>query len=100
MSGEISNQLFETYKNSVIPHGNHMSKIASDMAVEIFYEYPSSKYALPHWKCVMNCCAKCPCIDIPSPESDQHNSNVSPTIRFYVYHPIKCRDVHGRSPSN
>ena len=31
------------------------------------------KYALPHWKCVLRCCAQCPRIDLPSPESDHKN---------------------------
>ena len=32
-SGEMANHLFETYKNYVMPHGKHMFKTASDMAM-------------------------------------------------------------------
>ena len=69
-------------KNSVNPHGNHMFQTASGMAMATMCEYPSSKYALPHWKCVLSCCAQCPRIYLPSPESYQHNSNVISTILF------------------
>ena len=34
------------------------------------------------------CCAKFPRIDLPSPESYQHGSNVRPTIFFHVDHLI------------
>ena len=47
--------------------------------------YPSSNYALSHWKCVLHCCAQFTCIDLPSTESDQHNSNAIRKIRFHVY---------------
>ena len=32
--------------------------------------YPQSDYALPHWKCVMRCCAKCPSVNLPDQETD------------------------------
>ena len=79
-----------------MPHGNHMFKISSDMAMTTMCAYPSSKYALPHWKFVLRCCAQFPCIYLQSPESDQHNSNVSPTISFHVYNLIACCTVHVR----
>ena len=84
-SGEITNFLFETYKNSVIPHGKNIFKAASGMYMATICAYSSSNYALPYWKCVLRCYAKCPRIDIPSPESDQHNNHVSHTICFHVY---------------
>ena len=64
--------------------GKHVFKTASTVAMATMFSYPTSKYALLHWKCVFRCCAYCPCIDILSPESDQHNSNVIPTISFCV----------------
>ena len=67
-SGEMVNRLFETYKNSVMPYGNHMFHTESDIAMATMCEYPSSKYELPHWKCVLSCCALCPRVDLTSPE--------------------------------
>ena len=66
----MANRLFKTYKNYVIPHGKHIFKTASNMDMAKMCEYPSSEYALPHWKCILCCCAQCTRIDIPSPESD------------------------------
>ena len=63
-------------------------------------EYSSSKYVLPHWKCVLQWCAQFQWIDITSPESDYHNSNVSPIIRFNVYQHSVCCTVHVRRPFN
>ena len=83
-----------------MPNGKHIFKTASDMDIEKMCAYLSSKYALPHWKCVMSCCAQYPSIDIPSPELDQHNSDVSPPIIFHVYHPISWCTVHSRLPFN
>ena len=39
-SGEISNHIFETYKHSVMSHGNYMFKTASDMAMATMCAYP------------------------------------------------------------
>ena len=62
----MANSLFETYKNTVTPHGKHMFETAYDMEMATMCVYPSYKYALPHWKCVFRCCAKCTRIDPPS----------------------------------
>ena len=61
------NRLFKTYKNSVMPHVNHMFQIASDISVSTMCAYPSSNCALPRWKCVLRCCAQFPQIDISIP---------------------------------
>ena len=71
-SGEMANRIFETYTNSVIPHGKHMFKTASNMDIATMCAYPSSKYTLPNCKCVLRCCSQCPHIDLPSPESYQN----------------------------
>ena len=63
----MANQLFETYKNTSVPHGKHMFQTSYDMLMAKMCAYPSSKYALPHWKYVLSCCAQCPRIDLPSP---------------------------------
>ena len=48
-----------------MPYGKNMFKTEYDMAMATICAYPSSKYALPRWKCFMRCCAQCPCIDLP-----------------------------------
>ena len=63
-------------------------------------EYQSSRYALPHWKCVLRCCAHFPWIDLPSPESDQHNYNFIQTIFFHLYQHSLLFTVHGGRPFN
>ena len=71
-SSEMFNRIFDTYKKSVMARGKSVFKIVSDVDMAIMCSYPPSKYALPHCKCVFHCCAYFSCIDIPSPESDQH----------------------------
>ena len=51
---------------TLVPHGKHMFWTEYDMAMEIMCAYPSPKYALPHWKCVLRYYAQFPRIDIPS----------------------------------
>ena len=63
-SGEMANSLFDICTNTVMPHENHMFQTASDMAMAKMCAYTSSKYALPHWKCVLIFCAKFPYIDL------------------------------------
>ena len=92
-SGEMGNHLFETYKHYLMSHGKNMIKIESDIDMATLWAYPPSEYALPHWKCVMIFCAQCPCIDIQSPESYHHSSNISPTIFFMCitqFHNLLC----------
>ena len=55
-----------------------------------------SDHALPHWKCVLRCCAQCTSIDIPYQETDDENPNLSPSISFYIYHLIARCTKHGR----
>ena len=96
----MSNHVFETSKNSVMPHRKNMFKTAYDIAMATMCAYPPSKYSLPHSKYVLRCCEQCPCIDLPSPESDQYSADVSPKIRFQVYHLIKCCTLYVRNPLN
>ena len=51
-----------------MPHGRHIYAKASDMANATMCTYPHSDNALPHWKCVLRCCAECSCINIPDQE--------------------------------
>ena len=53
----------------MIPHGSHIYAKASDMENTTMCAYPHSDHALPHWKCVLRCCADCPCINLPDHET-------------------------------
>ena len=67
-SGDKENHIYETYKNTMIPHGHHIYAKSSDMANTTMCAYPHSDHALPHWKCVLGCCADCPCINLTEQE--------------------------------
>ena len=67
-SGDKSHHIYETYKNTVIPHGRHIYVKSSDMEKTTVCIYPQYDRALPHWKCVLRCCADCPCINLPDQE--------------------------------
>ena len=90
--------IYETYKNTVMPHGRHIDAKDSDMAKATMFVYPQSDHALPHWKFVMQCCAKCPSINTPDQETDDQYSNTSPSICFHIYHIIARCPTHGRLP--
>ena len=62
-SGE-KNRIYETYKNTVMPHERHIYAKAYDMSKSTMCEYPQPDHALPHWNFVMQCCPKCPTINI------------------------------------
>ena len=77
-----------------MPHGNHISAKASDMSKATMCAYPQSDHALPHWKCVLRCCAKCTCINIPDQETYNQYSDTTPSIRFHIYHIIALCTYH------
>ena len=58
------------------------------------------KLCITHCKFVLRCCEQCPRLDLPNPESDQHNSNIIPIIKFHVYQHIERFTVHCRRPFN
>ena len=94
--GGKANHIYETYKNTVMPRGCHIYAKASDMAQATMCAYPQSDHAPPPWKCVLRCCDDCPCINLPDQETDNQNSNTTPSIRFHIYHIIaRCTD-HSR----
>ena len=75
-----------------MPHGRHVYAKSYDMAKATMCAYPYSDHALPHWKCVLQCCANCTSVNIPDQETDDQYSNTSPSIRFHIYHIIaRCR---------
>ena len=45
--GKIQICIYETYKNTVMPHERHIYAKASDMEKETMYAYPQSDHALP-----------------------------------------------------
>ena len=83
-----------------MPHGHHIYAKASDMEKVTICAYPQSYHALPHWKCVLGCCSKCPSIHIPDQETDDQYYDTSPSISFHIYHLIARCATHGRIPSN
>ena len=60
--------------------------------------YPHSDHALPHWKCVMQCCVKCPSFNLPDQETDDQYSDTSPAIRFHIYNLIASFSTRGGLP--
>ena len=97
-SGEKENIIYETYINTVMPHGRHIYAKVSDMAKATICAYPQSYYALPHWKFVLRCCSYCPCINIPVQEKYDKYSDTTPSIRFHIYHSITHCTDHGEIP--
>ena len=71
-----------------MPHGRHIYAKSSDTEKATICTYPQSDNALPHWKYVLRCCAKCPCINLPDQETDNQYSETTPSIRFHIYHII------------
>ena len=93
---EKSHHIYETYRNTAIPHGRHIYAKASDMAQDTMCTYPQSTHALPHWKCLLYFCANCPCINLPDQERDNWYSETAPLIRFHIYCIIGRCTSHGR----
>ena len=59
------NGLFETEKNSLMPHGCHIYKTASHTAMVKMCAYPPYQYTFTQWKPVLRCFGHCPCSYIP-----------------------------------
>ena len=93
-------RIYETYKNKVIPHGRNIYAKASNMSKSTICAYSQSYHALPNWKCVLRCCAKCPGVNFPDQETDIQYSNTSPSIRFHIYHLIARCTTYVRIPLN
>ena len=79
-----------------MPHGRHIYAKASDTTKAKMCEYTQSDYAQPHRKCVLQCFANCPCINLTNQETDNQYSETTPSIRFHIYHIIARSTVHGR----
>ena len=81
-----------------MPHGRHIYAKAYDMAKAKMCAYSQSDHALPHCKCVLRCCAKCPSINLTDQETDDQYPDTIPSIRFHVYNLIEHCTKHGRLP--
>ena len=68
----------------MIPNGRNIYSKVSDVAQDTICTYPQSDNALPHWKCVLRCCADFSCINLPDQETDNQNSDTTPSIRFHI----------------
>ena len=79
-----------------MPYGCHIYAKSYDTAKSTMCEYSHSDHVLPHWKCVLLCCAKCPIIHIPEKETDDQYPDTSPSISFHIYHIIAHCTRHGR----
>ena len=81
-----------------MPYGRHIYAKASDTEQATMCAYPQYYHALTQYKCVMRLCADCPCINIIDQETDNHNSDTTPFIRFHIYHIIERFTSHGIIP--
>ena len=77
-SGEKSHHIYETYKNTVMPHGRHIYAKSYGMANATMCTYPQSDHALPNFKCALWCCTDCPCINISDQETDKKHEETTP----------------------
>ena len=81
-----------------MPHGRHIYAKSYDMAKETIWAYPHSDHSLPHWKFIMQCCAKCPRVNFPDQETGDQYTNTITSSRFQIYHLIVRCSTHGRLP--
>ena len=94
--GEKKIFIYEAYKNTVMPHGHHIYAKAYGMAKAKMYAYSHWDHVLPHWKCVLRCCAKCPSLNLPDQETYDQYPETSPSINFHIYHLIASCTKYGR----
>ena len=64
----------------------HMYSKEYDTENATMCAYPQSDHVLPHWKCVLRCCAKCPCMNLPDQETDDQYYDMTTSICFHIYH--------------
>ena len=69
-----------------------------DTEKEKMCAYSQSDHAVPHWKCVLRCCAQYPRIYITDQETNDKHPNPSPSTHFHIYHLISRCTKHGRLP--
>ena len=64
-----------------MPHRRNIYSKEFDMAKDTMCIYPQSDHALPHRKCVLQCCARCPCVNLTDQETDYQYPKTRPAIR-------------------
>ena len=79
-------------------HGCHIYAKSYDVAKAKMCAHPQSDHALLYCKCVLRCCAKCPCINIPYQEIDDQYLDTTFQILFYIYHIIARCTAHSGIP--
>ena len=67
-----------------MPHRRHIYAKASDMENATMCKYHQSAHALPHWKCVLRCCAEFPHTNLPEQETNKKHKETTPSIRFHI----------------
>ena len=65
-----------------MPHGHNMYAKEYDVEKSTMCTYPQSDHALPHWKCILLCCAECPYINFPDQRSDKNIIKQHPQLGF------------------
>ena len=65
-----------------MPYGCHIYAKASDMEKAKIRTYPQSDHELPHWKCVLQFCADCPCINLTDQETVEIMKKQYPLLGF------------------
>ena len=79
-----------------MPHGRPIYPKAYYIANATVCAYSHSYHVLPHWKCVLVCCAQRPNINLPDQETDDKHPHTSPSISFHIYHLIERCTKHVR----
>ena len=80
----------------VMTHEPHIYAKSYDTSKATICAYTQSNHELPHWIYVMQCCAECPCVNLPYQETYDQYSDTSPSIIFHIYHLIARCTTHGR----
>ena len=65
-----------------MPHGRHIYAKEPDTANATICTNPHSDHALPLWKCVLRCCADCPCINLPDQETTKKTKKQHSQLDF------------------
>ena len=81
-----------------MPHERYVYAKSYYMEKATMCAYLHSDHLLPHWKFVLQCCAKCPSINLPDQETDDQYPDTSPSIIFHIYHLISRYTKYGRLP--
>ena len=94
----MASLIFETYGNSVIPHGLNIHKTASDIAIATMCDFLSNKHALPDWRCVFRCCENFPIIVPPGQDAYSDSPNACPKTHSHFYKVVLRYTFHGSCP--